>query len=142
MNHYIERHGECEYRILIIGVAALLGFLIVAVPASATLPSCTVAATNAMHVPNLTVTTTTDVPAANGVPEYCNLIGTVTTNGEGGGSGTAGFELDSPPHGTRSSSFWVEVGSTVRYLPHQAKSLSKGMPPSRPTPAIPLPRGR
>ena len=96
MNRNIERHGECEYRILIIGVADLLGCLMVAVPASATQPSCTVAATNAMHVPNLTITMATDVPAANGVPEYCNLIGTVATNGEGGGPGTAGFELEFP----------------------------------------------
>jgi feruloyl esterase len=63
-------------------------------PASAT--SCAVAALNALRVPSLTVTSAGYIRAANGVPEYCDLKGSVTTADEGAGPGLAGFEIDLP----------------------------------------------
>jgi tannase/feruloyl esterase len=79
-----------------IGAGVLAGGVLAAAPAAAALPNCTVGALNALDVPNLTVNTATDEPAASGVPEYCDLKGEVATNGEGGGPNTAGFEIDLP----------------------------------------------
>jgi feruloyl esterase len=44
----------------------------------------------------LTVTSAVDTPAAGSTPEFCNVIGYVTTNGEGAGPGNAGFEVGLP----------------------------------------------
>jgi hypothetical protein len=56
-------------------------------------PTC-VAST--LNVPNLTVTSATDIPATGTTPEYCQVIGAVATNGEGYGPGSAEFRLKLP----------------------------------------------
>jgi feruloyl esterase len=48
----------------------------------------------------LTITSATDTPAAPPIPEYCDVVGYVTTNGEGAGPGKAGFEIGLPAPGT------------------------------------------
>ncbi len=48
----------------------------------------------------LTITSATDAPAASPTPEYCNVVGYVTTNGEGAGPGKAGFEIGIPVPGS------------------------------------------
>jgi feruloyl esterase len=68
--------------------AAKLGFA----PTKAA-PTCVA---SALNVPNLTVTSATDVPAAGAMPEYCQVIGAVATNGEGYGPGSAEFRLKLP----------------------------------------------
>jgi feruloyl esterase len=68
--------------------AAHLGF---APPKAA--PTCMA---STLNVPNLTVTSATDVPAAGITPEYCQIIGAVATNGEGYGPGSAQFRLRLP----------------------------------------------
>ena len=76
--------------------AARLGFA-----PTAAAPTCAV---SALNVPNVAVTSATvinpsTVTVAAGtftVPEYCQVIGTVATNGEGYGPGSAEFRLKLP----------------------------------------------
>src|SRR5229473_3525887 len=56
-------------------------------------PTC-VAST--LNVPNLTVTSATDIPASGTTPEYCQVIGAVATNGEGYGPSSDQFRLKLP----------------------------------------------
>jgi len=62
--------------------AASLGFA----PTTAA-PACVV---STLNVPNVTVTSATDIPATSTTPEYCQIVGAVATNGEGYGPGSAG----------------------------------------------------
>jgi feruloyl esterase len=68
--------------------AAKLGFA----PTTAA-PACVV---STLNVPNVTVTSATDIPATSTMPEYCQIIGAVATNGEGYGPGSAEFRLKLP----------------------------------------------
>ena len=68
--------------------AASLGFA----PTTAA-PACVV---STLSVPNVTVTSATDIPATSTTPEYCQIIGTLATNGEGYGPGSAEFRLKLP----------------------------------------------
>jgi feruloyl esterase len=80
--------------ILLVGPAALLCCAIAAAPASAM--DCQVAALAALGVPNMTITTATDVAAAAPNPQYCDVKGSVSTSGEGAGPNSAGFEAKLP----------------------------------------------
>jgi len=72
-------------------------------PVLAAIPGCDVADLQALAPTTpwpLTITSATDTPAADGIPEYCDVVGYVTTNGEGAGPGQAGFEIGLPASGT------------------------------------------
>jgi feruloyl esterase len=72
-------------------------------PVLATIPGCDVTDMQAVAPTGpwpLTISSATDVPAASSIPEYCDVVGYVTTNGEGAGPGTAGFEIGLPAPGT------------------------------------------
>jgi feruloyl esterase len=81
------------------GVAAVLG----TTPAFA-LPSCSVAALNALGVPNLTVTSVTPSPA------ICVATGTVSTSGFGAPDGSAGFRVQLPMTGWNGKFLFLGVG--------------------------------
>jgi hypothetical protein len=49
-----------------------------------------------LNVPNLTVTSATEIPVTGTTPEYCEVIGAVATNGEGYGPGSVEFRLKLP----------------------------------------------
>jgi len=68
----------------------LLVFVIGTPLASAT--DCSVAALSTLAVPDVTITSANDVPAAAPNPQYCDVKGSVATNGEGAGPNSAGFE--------------------------------------------------
>jgi feruloyl esterase len=59
-------------------------------------PSCTAEALNALHVANVTVTDATPVAATAGAPAYCDVKGTVVTQGEGTPNGSARFAMQLP----------------------------------------------
>ncbi len=80
----------------IIVAMALAVAILASAPAWATLPNCTVAALSALNVPDLTITSATDVAAAAPNPEYCQVVGTVVTDGEGAGPGSAGLQVQLP----------------------------------------------
>src|ERR1700674_4787874 len=86
-----RRHGVF---IPLFGLAVLLCSAIVADAASAI--DCNVAALSALGVPNMTILSATDVPAAAPNPQYCDVKGSVTTSGEGAGPNSAGFEAMLP----------------------------------------------
>jgi feruloyl esterase len=68
--------------------AAKLGFA----PTTAA-PTCAV---SALNVPNVAVSSATTIAATATTPQYCQVIGTVATNGEGYGPGSAEFRLKLP----------------------------------------------
>jgi feruloyl esterase len=72
-------------------------------PVLAQIPGCDVTDLQALAPITpwpLTITSATDTPAAPPIPEYCDVVGYVTTNGEGAGPGKAGFEIGLPAPGT------------------------------------------
>jgi feruloyl esterase len=60
------------------------------------MPNCTVAALSAFHIPNVTITSATEVAASGLDPAYCDVIGSVATDGEGAGPGSATFRAKLP----------------------------------------------
>jgi feruloyl esterase len=58
--------------------------------------TCTTEAISALAVPNMKVESTTLVPPAGGLPEYCRVSGTVTTTGEQAPDGSARFDVRLP----------------------------------------------
>src|SRR5712672_3959553 len=78
----------------LLALAVLICSAIAAPPASAA--DCKVAALSALGVPNMTITSATDVSAAAPNPEYCDVKGAVATSGEGAGPNSAGFESRLP----------------------------------------------
>jgi len=94
MKAHVEENGRHGVLIPWVGLAVLLCSVIAAVPASGA--DCKVAALSALSVPNVTITSATDVPAAAPKPQYCDVKGSVTTSGEGAGPNSAGFEAMLP----------------------------------------------
>jgi len=94
MNVRIKGSGGPGVLILLVGPAVLLCSAIAASPAWAM--DCQVAALSALGVPNITITSATDVAAAAPNPQYCDVKGSVTTSGEGAGPNSAGFEAKLP----------------------------------------------
>jgi feruloyl esterase len=94
MNVRIKGSGGSRILVLLAGPAALLWGAIAASPAWAM--DCQVAALSALGVPNITITSATDVAAAAPNPQYCDVKGSVTTSGEGAGPNSAGFEAKLP----------------------------------------------
>jgi feruloyl esterase len=86
-----SRHGVCTS---FVAMMVLLCSAATAVPTSAM--DCKVAALSALGVPNMTITSATDVAAAAPNPQYCDVKGSVTTSGEGAGPNSAGFEAMLP----------------------------------------------
>jgi len=86
-----HRRALAQQRGLVLAVAGGL----LAAP-SAMAGTCTVAGLTALGVPNMTFTSATDVPAANGLPEFCDIAGTVTTTGHGAPEGSAIFKARLP----------------------------------------------
>jgi feruloyl esterase len=63
---------------------------------STALTSCTVEALSAFNVPDVTITSATDVAASGLDPAYCDIVGTVATHDEGAGPGQATFRAKLP----------------------------------------------
>jgi feruloyl esterase len=80
-----------------LGLTALLA-AIAWIPALATaaLPNCTSAALIALDVAGVAITSASDVAAKAPTPEYCAVVGTVATHGEGAAAGSAIFTLQLP----------------------------------------------
>ncbi len=82
-------------RLRYVGVAAMLS-LCGTRPAIAASTGCTVATLTALNVPNVTITSAGVVEASASAPEYCDVRGTVATDGEGAGPGSARFQARLP----------------------------------------------
>ncbi len=92
MNTCIVNRGGL--RSLIPSIGLLFCGVIGAPQASAM--DCSVAALSTLGVPNMTITSANDVPAAAPNPQYCDVKGSVATNEEGAGPNSAGFEAMLP----------------------------------------------
>jgi feruloyl esterase len=83
-----------------IGLALSLGLAwregVLAAATGPTMTACTVSVLSAFNVPNVTIRSATDVVTSGSDPEYCEVIGSVTTDGEGAGPGEATFRAKLP----------------------------------------------
>jgi len=78
----------------IIGLGCIAAIL-AAAPASAN-TACSLPAVQSLGVAGLTITAATDHPATATLPEYCELRGTVATDGLGAGPNSASIHADLP----------------------------------------------
>lgn len=81
-----------------LGLGLLVAAGILAPSAFAQLPhGCTMPVDLAPYIPsNVNVSSVTDVAAANGNPEYCDVLGSIVTSGYGAPNGLANFEAFLP----------------------------------------------
>ena len=86
----------CVHLCLVVGVGLVANVALGAASAKAALPNCTAATLIGYHVPSVTITSVLDVASAAPNPEYCQIVGSVTTSGEGAGPGSAMFLLRIP----------------------------------------------
>jgi feruloyl esterase len=90
----------------IVGLGVLLSGLIAASSAVAALSNCTASAVAALGVPDMSIATVSDVPAAGANPEYCDVKGSVATRGHGVPAGSANFEVQLPANWNGKFLFW------------------------------------
>jgi hypothetical protein len=77
-----------------VGLSA--GAVFSASPAAATLPNCAVHTLSNFRVAGVSIASATEIQADGPTPAYCSIGGSVTTNGEGAGPGSAEFVLKLP----------------------------------------------
>lgn len=70
--------------------------LLAATSGSTMMPFCAVEVLTAFNVPDITITSAVEVPASGADPDYCDVIGSVATDGEGAGPGEAHFHAKLP----------------------------------------------
>jgi feruloyl esterase len=73
--------------------AVAAGALLLAVPTALAATACNAGAVSGLNVPDVTVVSATDVPAAGINPELCAVLGVVATHGHGAPDGSANFQL-------------------------------------------------
>lgn len=81
---------------LICGLGAAAGCTDAGPATAAT--ECSVDALTALDIPRVTIASAELVPAAPPKQEYCDVTGSVATDGEGAGPNSAGFEVMLPTH--------------------------------------------
>jgi feruloyl esterase len=94
-------------------------------PAAAA-PGCAVADLMTLGVPNVSVTAAESVAAADAIPPHCDLKGTLATDGEGAGPGSAGFEVKLPERWNGKFLFWG-VGGFAGSLRPSANAVDQGV---------------
>ena len=96
MNTRNQWISTCHFASSAVAFGILAGGILAAAPVWAALPNCSVAALAALNVPNLTITSATDVTATTPNPEYCLVVSTLVTSGEGARPGSAGVQVQLP----------------------------------------------
>jgi feruloyl esterase len=76
-----------------LALGALAGGTLLAAPAAVAATACTTSAVAALNVAKMTIASATDVPAANGNPEFCAVLGVVATQGQDAPDGSAQFQV-------------------------------------------------
>ena len=90
-------------------LCALAASAFAASPAHAA-TACDQGAIAALPVPGVTILSAADVPAKAPNPEFCDVIGTLNTSGDGAPPGSAGFELRLPAHTWNGKFLFFGVG--------------------------------
>jgi feruloyl esterase len=95
-----RKPAPCRWalHVSVLGVGVLAGLVLPTSRASASLPYCSAPILSGFLIENVTIVSATDVPAHAQQPEYCLVQGTVATNGEGAGPGSAEFVVKLPDH--------------------------------------------
>jgi feruloyl esterase len=93
--------------------------------------SCSVSALNALKIPHVTIATSKEVAAEGPAPAHCDVMGSVTTNGEGAGPNSANFEIKLPEKWNRKFVFFGVGGLAGSLRPSAnpedfASSLGRG----------------
>jgi feruloyl esterase len=104
-------------------VAALVGFVGTSVQAA---PSCSLAALNALHVPDVSVTDAKPVAADGTTPAYCEVHGTVVTKGAGVADGLARFAMQLP-EAWQQRFLFLGVGGNAGNLVPSANVTDRGL---------------
>ena len=86
----------CLTRHSIYGIFLAASFAAVTFACPAYAADCGVEALSALNISHITVTSATVVPAAAPKQEYCDVKGSIATDGEGAGPNSAAFELMLP----------------------------------------------
>ena len=94
MNIRADIFGRLPKFVLRFGLAGLFCAAFANIPAFAA--RCDAEALGALGIPNMTIASATLVPAAAPNPEYCDVKGSVATDGEGAEPGSANFEVMLP----------------------------------------------
>jgi Tannase and feruloyl esterase len=87
-------------QVSVLGMGIFAGSVWSAPGAFASLQNCYAPTMAAFRVASMSITSATDVPANARQPEYCLVLGTVATNGEGAGPGSAEFIMKLPDYWT------------------------------------------
>jgi feruloyl esterase len=93
-------------RVFVLVASALAGILGIGGGASAGQATCTVAGLSALSVAKVTISSATARMGSNLAPDYCDVLGSVATSGEGAPPGSARFELKLPASWNRKFLFW------------------------------------
>lgn len=98
--------GPLRFALLFTASLSAAGFAAPQV-ATAALPNCTASALTSAGVAGVTIVSAVDVAAVAGSnPEFCDVVGTLVTGGEGAPAGSATFELQLPANWNRKFLFW------------------------------------
>ena len=84
--------------------------------------SCTVAGLSSLSVPSVTITSATARMDAPPTPDYCDVLGSVATSGEGAPHGVAKFELKLPVSWNSKFVFWGVGGLAGSLYPSVTRS--------------------
>lgn len=84
-------------------------------------PKCTVEALSALHVPKMTVASATDVPASGQLPAFCDVKGSVETEGN-----SAGFEVRLPANWNGKFVFFGVGGLAGNLFPAASRADVEG----------------
>jgi Tannase and feruloyl esterase len=116
---------------LLLAAGLVLSFALTASSLATVEPACTLAALSGLRVPEMTVASANAVPGSAAYPAYCDVRGSVTTDGEGAGPGAARFEIKLPAKWNGKFLFWGVGGLAGSLNPSAnrtdvASSLIKG----------------
>jgi feruloyl esterase len=105
-----------------------IGALLVALtgPAAAAAAACAPAAVSAVAPANVSITSANPVAATLTTPAYCDVLGSVATDGEGAGPNTADFEVKLPDAWNRKFLF-IGVGGLAGSLNPSVNAVDRDL---------------
>jgi feruloyl esterase len=88
-----RRRYTAELLACALALGAVAGGTLLVVPRAVAATTCNASAVSGLNVPNVTIASATNVPAAGANPAFCAVLGVVATHGHGAPDGTANFQL-------------------------------------------------
>jgi feruloyl esterase len=106
------------------GTGALL--VVLTAPARAEATTCSTAALAALAVPGVSITSASPVAATSTAPAYCDVLGSVATDGEGAGPNVADFDVKLPDAWNHKFMF-MGVGGLAGSLNPSINAVDRGL---------------